>query len=143
MLLNLPGELQELIFQFFHRPGGLQEAFLALSVADRLPHTFPEAFAAHFGCHFGFKKDYCFIVCLVPSGLFSQSFVARCLLRVFSEIRSLRALREKGAYGLRPTKTNGFLRFVHVRDAAGRAARKAKRTTKYCKFAWKPMPKII
>ena len=47
------------------------------------------------------------------------------LLRISSEIRSLGALREQGAYGLRPTKNNGCLRFVHVRDAAGRAARKA------------------
>ena len=33
--------------------------------------------------------------------------------------------REKGAHSFRRTKTNGILRFVHVRNAAGRAASKA------------------
>ena len=36
--------------------GAPQEAFLAASVADRLPHTFQEASGVHFGTHFGLQK---------------------------------------------------------------------------------------
>ena len=67
------------------------------------------------------------------AGLFGYLFELiyhRCLRRVPSEICLLRALREKGAYGLRPTKTNGFSRFLHVRGAAGHAARKATENNK-------------
>ena len=49
----------------------------------------------------------------------------RCLLRVPSEICLLRAVREKGTCGLRPTKPNVFSRFLHMRGGAGHAARKA------------------
>ena len=56
---------------------------------------------------------------------FVELIFHRCLLRVPSEICLLRALREKGAFGLRPTKTNGISCFLYMRGAAGHAARKA------------------
>ena len=46
------------MFPVFSRPGGLQDAFLALSVADRRPHTFPEASGVHFGTIFDFKNGH-------------------------------------------------------------------------------------
>ena len=62
---------------------------------------------------------------LVSWGLFGALVFGRFSLRLSSEIKSFRALREKGAYGFRLVKTNGFLRLFHVREAAGRAARQA------------------
>ena len=60
-----------------------------------------------------------------PVDSFAELIFHRCLLRVPSEICLLWALREKGTCGLRPTKTNVFSRFVHMRGGAGHAARKA------------------
>ena len=69
-----------------------------------------------------------FVFCCFVSGpvgsLFELVFHP-FLLRVPSEICLLRALREKGTCGLRPTKTDGFSRLLHMRGAAGHAARKA------------------
>ena len=83
----------------------------------RLPGPFWEPFWPH--------KRHFSMFFLIPWGPFLKSFKLVFGLRVSSEIRSLRAWREKGAHALRPTKPNGFLRFSHVRNAAGRAARKA------------------
>ena len=60
-----------------------------------------------------------------PVDSFVELIFHRCLLRVPSEICLLRALREKGTFGLRPTKTNGISCFLYMRGAAGHAARKA------------------
>ena len=60
-----------------------------------------------------------------PVGSLFELVSHRILLRVPSEICLLRALREKGAFGLRPTKTNGISCFLYMRGAAGHAARKA------------------
>ena len=43
-----------------------------------------------------------------PVDSFVELIFHRCLLRMPSEICLLRALREKGTFGLRPTKTNGI-----------------------------------
>ena len=51
-------ELKKTFLAIFSRPGGLQEAFFPLSVADRRPHTFPEASGVHFGTNFGFKNGH-------------------------------------------------------------------------------------
>ena len=69
-----------------------------------------------------------FVFCCFVSGPVGSLFELvfhRCLLRVPSEICLLRALREKGTFGLRPTKTNGISCFLYMRGAAGHAARKA------------------
>ena len=69
-----------------------------------------------------------FVFCCFVSGPVGSLFELvfhRFLLRVPSEICLLRALREKGTCGLRPTKTNVFSRFLHMRGGAGHAARKA------------------
>ena len=60
-----------------------------------------------------------------PVGSLFELVFHRFLLRVPSEICLLRALREKGTFGLRPTKTNGISCFLYMRGAAGHAARKA------------------
>ena len=60
------------------------DAFLALSVAERRPHTFPEASGVHFGTNFGFKN-----------GHFSYFFggpVGALLTPVFRRIFSTQAL---------------------------------------------------
>ena len=89
---------------FFCRPGGLKKICLPPSVADRLPHTFPDASGAHFGTNFGLENALFLIFCWSRRSSFWGWFFTQCWLRVSSEIRLLRALREKGAYGLRPTK---------------------------------------
>ena len=60
-----------------------------------------------------------------PVDSFVELIFHRCLLRAPSEICLLRALREKGTCGLRPTKTNVFSRCLLMRGGAGHAARKA------------------
>ena len=65
---------------------GVQEAFLAASVADRLPHTFQEASGVHFGSHFGLKKCFFWTSMLVPWVLILELMFNRFLLRVPSEI---------------------------------------------------------
>ena len=51
-----------------------------------------------------------------PVDSFVELIFHRCLLRVPSEICLLRALREKGTCGLRPTKTNFFFKiFAYAR----------------------------
>ena len=60
-----------------------------------------------------------------PVDSFVELIFHRCLLRVPSEICLLRALREKGTCGLRPTKTDFVSRCLHMRGGAGHAARKA------------------
>ena len=109
----------EELFFVFCRPGGLKRICLPPSahVSGRLRGPF-------WGQFWPQKCSFVVIV-LVPSVILLGVFFTQCWLRVSSEIRLLRALREKGAYGLRPTKTNGFSRFLHVRGAAGHAARKA------------------
>ncbi len=77
-------ELKKTVFPIFSRPGGLQDAFLALSVAERRPHTFPEPSGVHFGTNFGFKN-----------GHFSYFFggpVGALLTPVFLRISSTQAL---------------------------------------------------
>ena len=65
-----------------------------------------------------------FCECVLASlGICWALVFGRFSLRLSSGIWSLRAWREKGAYGFRPIKTNGFSRFFNVREAAGRAAR--------------------
>ena len=60
-----------------------------------------------------------------PVDSFVELIFHRCLLRVPSEICLLRAVREKGTCGLRPTKTDVFSTVLHMRGGAGHAARKA------------------
>ena len=60
-----------------------------------------------------------------PVGSLFELVFHRLLLRVPSESCLLRALREKGTFGLRPTNTNGNSCFLYMRGAAGHAARKA------------------
>ena len=76
---------------------------------------------------------------LVSLGRFGALVFGRFSLRLSSETKSFRALREKGAYGFRLVKTNGFLRLSHVREAAGRAARQA---TEYKNNTKLPSPKM-
>ena len=44
--------------------------FLPPSVADRLPHTFPDASGVHFGTNFGLKNALLLIMFLAPSVIF-------------------------------------------------------------------------
>ena len=49
--------------------------FLALSVADRLPHTFPEASGVHFGTNFGLKNvHFCHLFGGPVGALFTDVF---------------------------------------------------------------------
>ena len=48
---------------FFCRLGGLKKTFLPPSVADRLPHTFPDASGVHFGTSFGLNKNVLLLIC--------------------------------------------------------------------------------
>ena len=87
---------------------------------------FFERFLAPKKSNFGIENDV-FCECILASlGICWALVFGRFSLHLSSEIWSLRALREKGAYGFGPIKTNMFLRFVHVREAAGRAARQAR-----------------
>ena len=48
---------------------------MALSVADRLPHTFPEASGVHFGTNFDLKNDHvCFFFGGLVGALFTLGF---------------------------------------------------------------------
>ena len=87
--------------------------------------VFFERFLAPKNSNFGIENDV-FCECILASlGICWALVFGRFSLRLSSEIQSFRALREKGADGFRPVKTNGFSCFFHVREAAGRAARQA------------------
>ena len=68
------------VLRFFCRPGGLRKSFLPPSVADRLPHTFPEASGVHFGINFALKMIILDTCSVVPWGLFLELFF-RCFLQ--------------------------------------------------------------
>ena len=84
-----------------------------------------ERFLAPKNGNIGFENCVFCEFILVSLGRFGALVFGRFSLRLSSEIQSFRASREKGAYGFRLIKTNVFLRFVHVREAGGRAASQA------------------
>ena len=70
--------------------------------------VFFEQFLAPKNSNFGTENDV-FCECILASlGICLALVFGRFSLRLSSEIQSFRALREKGADGFRPIKTNGF-----------------------------------
>ena len=65
-------------------------------------------------------------VVLVLLAFFFELFLIVVLLLVPFKKSMFQALLETSPYGFRPTKTDGFSRFLHLRAAAGHAARKVK-----------------
>ena len=124
--------LLEITQVFFSAPEGAKsasEAILGLSERASARSWLP----CRFGSRFWLQKVAILASKMVLFGdfmmlslsLFRALIFGRFSLRRFLEIRSFRALRQKGAYGFRLVKTNGFLRFFHVCEAAGRASRQA------------------
>ena len=85
--------------------------------------VFFERILAPKNSNFDIKNDV-FCECILASlGICWALVFGRFSLRLSSEIKSFRALREKGAYGFRLVETNGFSIFFNVCEAAGRAVR--------------------
>ena len=109
----------------FAAPEASKRPFCALE----LPTVFRTRFWRSPGSILGaiLASKMCAFCCFVsgPVGSLFELVFHRFLLRMPSETCLLRALREKGTFGLRPTKTNGISCFWYMRGAAGHAARKA------------------
>ena len=113
-----PEALQERSGSDFVGPETCVRALLAsMSLVGR--------FSAPRMSHLGLKSRVLCQFVLVSWGLLGALFFGRFSRRLSSGIWSLHSLREQGAYGFRPVKTNRFSRFFNVREAAGRAARQA------------------
>ena len=105
--------------------------------------VFFERFLAPKNSNFGIENDV-FCECILASlGICWALVFGRFSLRLSSEIQSFRALREKGADGVRPIKTQWIFMIFHVREAAGRTARQATDYQKLHKIAAQRIRQIV
>ena len=120
-----PTTLRSVFRVVFAAPEASKRPFCALELPTVFRTRFWRSPESILGAILASKMVICDHVVPGPVDSFVELISHRCLLRVPSEICLLRALREKGTCGLRPTKTNGISCFLYMRGAAGHAARKA------------------
>ena len=100
----------------FCRPEASKRPFCALELPTVFRTRFWRSPESILGAILASKMVICDHVVPGPVDSFVELISHRCLLRVPSEICLLRALREKGTCGLRPTKTNVFFKmFAYAR----------------------------